>query len=248
MKPREALVYGLNAALAVGAHRPQAIRRVLYTREAREAIGALLSATAKARRPYREVVEDELRRVCGTPHHGGVVVITDPLPIHPPDALDHPHADALFIALDGVGNPHNLGAILRSAAWFGVDAVIIPDDLQLSGAVTRVALGGAEVVPCVATARLSETLRYLREDGVTVLAADQGAPPLDLSAPLPRPLCLVLGHESEGLSAPVRQAASLVRAIPGTHAVESLNVSVSAGILLAAASLGHAMSPALKNP
>lgn len=241
-RPAESVVYGLNAALAVARHRPDAIRRVFHTEQRRREVAPLLKAAAARRRPYREVGADELERIARTVHHEGVAVVTDPLPLVPFDALREKVRGfgrrALLVALDGVGNPHNLGAILRSAAFFGAQAVVFPADPRqatLSAAAVRVAQGGAEVVDCTGVEDLAAALAALAEDGVRVVAAEPSARRAALRDPLPRPLCLVLGNEATGLSAPVRAACPHRIRIAGTGAVESLNVAVAAGILLAAA-------------
>lgn len=238
-RDKEAIVCGLNAALAVLQHRPDAIKRVYYVGARRKDVGALLKHTATLRRPYNEVPPDELEAVAGTVHHEGVVVVTEPLPtVSLPAFLRALAPDAFLIALDGVGNPHNVGAILRSAAWFGASGVILPLDdprqATLSPAAVRVAQGAAEVVPCVPVPSLLPALKELRRAGVSLVAAEAGTggSPFE-GAPLPRPCCLVLGSEDQGLLPPVRLLCDRRVSIPGSGAVESLNVSVAAGILLA---------------
>lgn len=238
-RDKEAIVCGLNAALAVLQHRPDAIRRVYYAGSRRKDVGALLKHTAALRRPYNEVPPDELEAVAGSMHHEGVVVVTDPLPVVSlPSLLRALKKDAFLIALDGVGNPHNVGAILRSAAWFGASGVILPleDPRQatLSPAAVRVAQGAAEVVPVVQVPALLPALKELSRAGVTLVAAEAGTggSPFE-GEPLPRPCCLVLGAEDQGLLPPVRLLCDRRVSIPGSGAIESLNVSVAAGILLA---------------
>lgn len=239
-RERATIVCGLHAAMAALRHRPDAIRRVYYAASRRHELGPLLKHTAALRRPYNEVGPDELEAVAGTVHHEGVVVVTDPIDHVPLAALLRAlPRDAVLVALDGVGNPHNLGAILRSAAWFGATGVLVPleDPRQaaLSPAAVRVARGGAEVVPVVGVPNLAAALRQLAEAGVTLFAveAETGPSPLE-GEPLPRPCCLVLGSEDQGLSPAVRLLCKRRLSIPGSGAVESLNVSVAAGILLAA--------------
>lgn len=232
MSRRESVVYGVNAALALAAHRPHAIKRVLHHRSRRKVLGPLLKATAQQRRPYREVPAEDLERAAKTVHHEGVVVVADPLPLMPLSQLlsDRPR-DAVFLALDSVQNPHNLGAIIRSAAWFGAAGVIFPaqsGQAGLSAAALRIAQGGAEVVPCCGVGDLPGALQVLKGVGIRVLGADQRG----TAGRLTRPVCLVMGAENDGLSGAVRAVLDGTIAIPGTGAVESLNVAVAAGILL----------------
>ena len=235
----ETTFYGLNASLAVFRHRPQDIRRVYYTERRRLDLRDLLQATAAARRPYREVDDEALEKITRTRHHEGVAVVAAPLPTRTAAELaqlDDPQA--VLIALDAIGNPHNLGAILRSAAWFGATGVIVPREPRqatLSPTAARVSQGGAELVPCYAVDNLPKALRGLTERGVAVVGAEQRTRESIFSARLEWPLCVVLGNEGEGLSKATRAACPRVLSIPGTGAIESLNVSVAAGVVLAAA-------------
>ncbi len=233
----ELVVYGRRAARAAFHHRPDAIRRVLYHRSMRREIGPLLKEMAAQRRPYREVDAEELEKVARSVHHEGIVIVTEPLPVLYFEDL-RPSPEAVLLALDEVGNPHNLGAILRSAAWFGAEGIIVPEkdgQASLSPAAVRTAQGGAEVVPVYSAVDLPEALDGLRAEGVAVLGACQRASNRLFDQRLPRPLCIVLGNETRGLDPAVEDRCDLRVRIPGTDAVESLNVSVAAGILLAAA-------------
>ena len=234
-KKHQTIIYGLRAALAVAEHRPEAIERVLYLPSRRMEIGPLLKATAAQRRPYREVQEADLEKVSKTNHHEGVVVVALPLPYSRlDDVLANPRGSGVIIALDGVSNPHNQGAILRTAAWFGAQAMLLSAPGRAVNAATlRVSEGGAEVVPCVASDHLTEPLKRLRRAGFTVVAAQQNQKGLKLNGKWPKPVVLVMGHERNGISKPVSELCHHKIGIPGSGAMESLNVSVAAGILMA---------------
>lgn len=237
VRRNEQVVSGLNAALAVARHRPESIVRVLFHRDRRMDVGPLLKAAAAQRRPYREVPAEDLEKVTQSTHHEGVAVVTTPLPLMAFDEVIERSAGGtpLLLALDGIGNPHNLGSILRSAAWFGVNAVIFasqPGQAVLSQAVFRTAEGGAEVVPCCGVEDLADALVALSFAGVPSLGADQRADRSRWDRGLVRPVCLVLGSEGEGLSPAVRRACTDLVSIPGVGGVESLNVGVAAGALL----------------
>src|SRR3546814_10523817 len=159
-RDEELRLYGFNAVQAVFARRPQAIRK-LYLAEARiPQLQPLLKWCVANRVGYRVVDEADLRKLAASAHHEGVVA--DVLRESPQsltawlEAL--PPGPVCALWLDGVGNPHNLGAILRSAAHFGVSAVLLPkhSPLALSGAAARVAEGGAEAVPFVRLGRSEE--------------------------------------------------------------------------------------------
>lgn len=243
MSRRESVVYGINAALAVAKHRPEAIRRVFHHQDRRFDVAPILKAAAAHRRPYREVPTEDLERLAKTLHHEGIVVFTATLALTPISQLVADRAEAdpnrgLYIALDSVQNPHNLGAIIRSAAWFGADGVIFvnPEGQRgLSAAALRIAQGGAETMPCCGVSDLAEALMVLKDAGVRIVGADQnGRPTVGGSAG--GPVCIVMGAENDGLSDAVRAVIDDCVAIPGSGAVESLNVAVAAGILLSQAS------------
>ena len=233
----EMRVYGRNACLAAFARRPQDLRKV-YLTEARIAdFKIVLAWCVKHRLGYRVVEIDDLDRLTDTQHHEGVcfelrraaalsvdeLLRTCPAP-----------KPALIVWLDGVGNPHNVGAILRSAANFGVVGMIVPSRTpELPGATLRVAEGGAESVP-LAHARAGEDVAAtLRAAGFKIVATvpRDGAPLF--GSPLPSRLALVLGAEGEGMSKALIAVADIKLTVPGTGAVESLNVSASAAVLFA---------------
>lgn len=243
----ELRVFGLNACMAVFARRPMAIRKV-YLLEARmPALREVLRHCAAQRIGYRLVGEEDLLRLTGSQHHEGVCF--EVLRPEPPSLAEllvrlKPTQPAQLVYLDGVGNPHNLGAILRSAANFGIAAVGVPaiGDLGLSGAACRVAEGGAEAVPLIGLA--GDDWSRLQAAGFVVAAtvARDGAPLYGRDLP-PR-IVWVLGAEGTGLS-PARLAAIPLRlAIPGTGAVESLNVSAAAAVLFGEHARQHGIQAA----
>jgi TrmH RNA methyltransferase len=235
---RELRLYGFNAVSAVFQQRPEAIRKV-YLAEARiPQLQPLLKWCAAQRVGYRVVEEDDLRKLAASSHHEGVVadvLRVEPMPLS--DWLrDVPAGPQCVIWLDGVGNPHNLGAILRSAAHFGAAALLLPSDseLALSGAAARVAEGGAEAVTMVRLPDSADALAQLHDAGF-VLAATvvEGGDDLFATA-LPGRLAFVLGAESEGMDRQFASACDLRLSIPGSGAVESLNVAAATAVLLAA--------------
>ena len=140
------------------------------------------------------------------------------------------------IALDRVRNPYNVGAILRSAAFFGLDAVLLgtpAPDPGLAPMAVRVAEGGAENVALARTTDLADTLSRLRARGVAIVGADGRADRSAIGFPFKRPAMLVMGNEREGLGDRVRAQCDAIVSIPGTGAVESLNVAVATGVLIA---------------
>lgn len=233
----ELRLYGLNAVRAVFARRPQAIRKV-YLAEARiPALQPMLKWCVANRVGYRVVDEEDLHKLAASAHHEGVVA--DVLR-EEPMALSNwlrelPAGPQCAIWLDGVGNPHNFGAILRSAAHFGVSAILLPkhSTLTLSGAAARVAEGGAEIVPMVRLGRTDNAIAQLRSVGFTLAATVVHGGGDLFTAPLPQRVIYVLGAEGEGMDRELAAACDLRLSIPGTGAVESLNVASAAAVLLA---------------
>jgi 23S rRNA (guanosine2251-2'-O)-methyltransferase len=151
-----------------------------------------------------------------------------------PNLLDNLGESALLLVLDGVQDPHNLGACLRSADAAGVQAVIAPRDraVGLTPAVRKVACGAAESLPFVQVVNLARTLRTLRAAGIRLIGADAAGPLSLYAADLTGPLALVLGGEEKGLRRLTREHCDLLVRIPMRGSVQSLNVSVAAGICL----------------
>ena len=234
----ELRLYGLNAVRALFARRPEALRK-LYLLEARiPQLQPLLKWCVAHRVGYRVVDEADLQKLAASAHHEGVVADVlreEPQPLSS-WLRDLPAGPQCALWLDGVGNPHNLGAILRSAAHFGIAAILLPKHatLSLSGAAARVAEGGAEAVPLVRLGREDNSIAQLRGAGFQLAATVvRGGSDL-FQAALPRRLVYVLGAEGEGMSPELAAACDLRLSIPGTGAVESLNVAAATAVLLAA--------------
>lgn len=233
----EVRLHGLNAVQAVFARRPVAIRKLYLAEALIPRLQPLLKWCVANRVGYRVVAEDDLRKLAASSHHEGVVAdVLREAPLQLADWLDAlPGGPCCALWLDGVGNPHNLGAILRSSAHFGVSALLLPErsTLALSGAAARVAEGGAEAVPLVRLGPDGGSMERLRAAGF-VLAATVVRGGDDLfAAELPPRLVYVLGSEGEGMGAELARACDLRLSIPGTGAVESLNVAAATAVLLA---------------
>lgn len=142
--------------------------------------------------------------------------------------------NALFLVLDGVTDPHNVGACMRSAEAAGVDVVIVPRDRAagLTAVARKVASGSAERVPFVQVTNLARTLRDLQDQGVWVVGAAGGTDQSIYDAPFTRSVALVMGAEGKGMRRLTQEVCDQVIAIPMQGEVESLNVSVAAAVCL----------------
>lgn len=244
-EPDGEIVFGHRAAAAVWAVRPGDVIKIGYARERAADVEEMLRAAAAQRIPVDELGEGELERAARSTHHEGLVVRAKPRKWSSLSDL----ADALIrargfaVALDRVRNPYNVGAILRSAAFFGIDAAILgslaPHPALAPDAI-RVAEGGVEHLRLSRTTDLAETLVRLRGRGMRVIGAESDARASLFGYAFAAPTVLVLGHEREGLSAAVRAACDDVVAIPGAGHVVSLNVGVAASVCIAELARGRA--------
>ena len=176
-----------------------------------------------------------LAALTGHAGHQGVVAIVDAQRPHVSldDVLTDLDEPALLLVLDGVTDPHNLGACLRNADAFGAQAVIVPKDRAagVNATVAKAASGAAETVPVITVTNLARALRELQSRGVWLLGADEAGESL-FDADLSGPIAWVLGAEGQGLRRLTRELCDRLIGIPMRGAVESLNVSVTAGICL----------------
>lgn len=234
--PQEQRMYGLNACLALFAHRPQALRKVWLLESRIPALKPVLAFCVKNRLGYTVVEAEDLERLSGSAHHEGVV-----FGAMPAEELslsnwlrDLPAGPQLAIWLDGVGNPHNFGAIARSAAHFGAAGILLPREstLTLSGAAARVAEGGAEALPLVRLGRSDNAIAQLAATGFTLAATTVRGGQSLYTTQLPSRMVLLMGAEQTGVDPALTQASTLKLLIPGTGAVESLNVASATSVLL----------------
>lgn len=229
-------ICGANAVSAVFATRPDDVRRLFYHSDVRGEVGAFCAVLAQSHRPYRMLEGPELDRAAGTLHHGGVAAVVAPRIVAPVDFVRPPRHDLLLV-LDGVANPHNLGAVARSAAFFGVGAMVLHQNgvtAMPSDAAYRVAEGGMEHLDLFLTRNLRKCLLALEPLYRTVAATlTADAVPLE-RLPRDRPVALVLGNEETGVGFDALGGCRRqVRIAPrGRGAVQSLNVAQAASVLL----------------
>lgn len=194
---------------------------------------------ARAREAGTKIVDsddDRLHKLCGTHRHQGVVARVEAVAMSHSldDTLDGVDGDPLILVLDGITDPHNLGACLRVADGAGAHAVVAPKDhaVGVNATVAKVASGAAETVPYFMVTNLARTLNELKERNILVVGtsdtAEQSLYDVDLSGPV----ALVLGAEGSGMRQLTGKTCDLLVRLPMKGAVESLNVSVASGICL----------------
>jgi 23S rRNA (guanosine2251-2'-O)-methyltransferase len=180
--------------------------------------------------------DERLQRLCGTHRHQGVVARVQAIAQARSldDLLDTLNEPPLLLVLDGVTDPHNLGACLRVADGAGAHAVIAPKDhaVGLNATVAKVASGAAETMPYFMVTNLARTLGELKERSIWIIGTAEDAPKTVYDVDLKGPVALVLGAEGPGMRQLTRKTCDELVSIPMQGAVESLNVSVASGICL----------------
>ncbi len=236
------MVYGIHAVTSLLSHNPESVaqlyiqadrkdrndRRLQEILERAERSGVAMEVCSRA------ALDEKCDQV-----HQGVLALCRPLNLERHEQeldglLDKLEQPPFLLILDGVTDPHNLGACLRSAEAAGVNAVIVPKDksAQLTPAVRKVACGAAEIVPFFSVTNLARTLQALQKRGIWVFGAAGEAEQSIYEADLKGPIALVLGSEGSGLRRLTREHCDVLVAIPMAGEVSSLNVSVSTGICL----------------
>jgi 23S rRNA (guanosine2251-2'-O)-methyltransferase len=237
--PQRHYVFGFHALAALLQRAPERVLE-LWMREPRADRRALeLRAQAQSLGVRVQFATDSLfEKMVGDAAHQGVVASIRPMALWDENrlltALDSAQHAPFLLVLDGVTDPHNLGACLRTAAAAAIDALIIPKDraAQIDGTVRKVAAGAVEQVPLVAVTNLARTLDALKSRNIWVVGLDGAAERSVYAADLRGALALVLGGEGEGMRRLTRERCDFLVRIPMTDAMESLNVSVAAGITM----------------
>jgi len=229
-------ICGLAAVQALFDRDLGRVERLFFEPTLRNDLETCCRALAGAHKPYREVDSAELARVAGTVLHGGTVAIARPRPLVDldPDAVRTWAQDRKpLLILDGIGNPHNLGAIARSAAFFGLPRIMLadrPDQALPSDAAYRVAEGGLEYV-ALYRARLPAALYELRHP-YRIVGTSLAGGSAEIGPTGDRPVALILGNEKTGLDAATLALCREVVRIRGGGHVQSLNVASAAAILI----------------
>jgi 23S rRNA (guanosine2251-2'-O)-methyltransferase len=230
-------IYGAHAVAELLASIPEAVTAVLVA-EGSDVDPSILERAKQLGVPIRHLPADQLRQRSGG--RGGASLGAD-LTLASCSGIESltasPGTSSVILALDGVTDPHNLGAILRSAGAFGVAAVVVPRDRSapLNDAAIRASAGAVAHVPLVRVTNLARTLRQLKDQGYWVLGADAGEGDKLWEADLSGPVVFVLGAEGAGLRPGVLRACDLRIHLPTPGKTKSLNVSVFTGILCAEA-------------
>jgi len=230
------VVFGFHAVLARLRADPSSVLEIFLDETRQDARAKdLVSAAERSKVRLMRVPTRRLDGFYGGGRHQGVVarVSLKSMGETLDDVLEGVEKPMLLV-LDGVTDPHNLGACLRVANAAGAHAVIAPKDraVGITPAVSKVASGAAEATPYLMVTNLARTLAELKERNIWIVGADERAPQALYKADLPEAIAWVLGAEGEGMRRLTRESCDLLVKIPMAGEIESLNVSVSAGICL----------------
>ena len=232
------LIIGFHAVNARLWQNPASIVE-LYVQDGRQD-ARMRDVLAKAAAENVRVVHTDAERLdtlSKKARHQGVVGFIDASKNHVDldDVLDHLTEPPLLLILDGITDPHNLGACLRVADAMGVHAVIAPKDKSagLNATVSKVACGAAEVVPYITVTNLARTLRQLKERDIWIVGTDMDGSSDLFHFTAPPAMAWVMGAEGDGMRRLTREHCDMLVSIPMLGSVQSLNVSVSAGMVLA---------------
>jgi 23S rRNA (guanosine2251-2'-O)-methyltransferase len=232
------LVWGLHSVREALARAPERVLEMwVLAGRADDRMAEVVALAREQGIACQEVRRDTLDGMAGGGAHQGVVArLAAAAPLDENDLealLDRIEGPPLLLVLDGVQDPQNLGACLRTADAAGAHAVVIPRDraVGLTPAARKAAAGAAETVPLIRVVNLARCLRSLKDRGIWLVGAEAGAPSA-FAADLAGPLALVLGGEGGGLRRLTRETCDLLVSLPMKGSVASLNVSVAAGALL----------------
>lgn len=234
---RSKILYGFHAVTARLRHDAGTVEEVYYdaTRRDRRMQDFLRNTKALG---VRLIAADAARLdgMAGSDRHQGVVAKAPEVPLAQSltELLDVVQGPALLLVLDGVTDPHNLGACLRVADAAGANAVVAPRDraVGLNATAAKVASGAAETMPYITVTNLSRALRELKEAGVWIIGTSDDATASVYQTKLDGPVAIVMGAEGEGMRRLTRDLCDEVMHIPMRGSVESLNVSVASGVCL----------------
>jgi 23S rRNA (guanosine2251-2'-O)-methyltransferase len=230
-------IYGFHSVLAKIRQHPGDVLEI-YLDSARQDARAqdLIKLADRLGLRLLQVDSGRLHGMAGGGSHQGLVARIDAKQryVSLDDVLDTLDEPALLLVLDGVTDPHNLGACLRVADAVGAHAVVAPKDraVGLTATVAKVASGAADSVPYITVTNLARSLRELKERDVRIVGAEDGAASSLYEADLRGPIAWVLGAEGEGMRRLTRETCDVLVKIPMLGSVSSLNVSVASGVCL----------------
>ncbi len=233
----ESKIYGIHAVEKFLQHSPEQSIGLMVIERRNPRLLSIIGQARKAQIPVQFTSREELARLVGGAKHQGCVLtirVIEGQQKSLEQCISELSRESLFLVLDGVQDPHNLGACLRSADAVGVDAVIIPKDrsAKLNATVRKVAAGGADSVSLIEVTNLARSLKVLKDSGVWLYGASENARSSLYDIDYRGPTALVMGAEDSGLRRLTAEQCDYLVKIPMRGVVESLNVSVATGVCL----------------
>lgn len=236
---KETKIYGLHACEAVFKNRPHDIIKAVLTSDRSKDFSAMLQYLAKNKKAYHIESAESLEKFAKSVHHEGICLIVK-------NANEVSYAEwlkasaknktMLLIALDNIDNPHNLGAIIRSASHFGVDAIFYTGkrSIHLDGATLRVSQGGSEYLKLFHIHDWNKLLDYCKHNNIVIFTTSDKSPKALAISSLKEKSLFVFGNEKTGLGQFWKNISNTIPVkIDGTNSVESLNISVACAITMA---------------
>lgn len=232
-------LYGIHPVAAVLRKRPHEVRRVILARQRNDA--ALQTIRDECRLHDIRIEEEDQRSLdsrIGSGQHQGVVAEVAPFPLRDIaavlEACNRGKQRIFFLVLDGVQDPQNMGALIRTAVCCGVQAVVFPQDraAQLTPAVAKASAGAIEEIHLCRVVNIAATLKYLKHQGIWVVGTSPRAPQNIYGFDFDRDLAIVVGSEGRGLRALVAKSCDMLVSIPLHGPCESLNVSAAGAVVL----------------
>ncbi len=238
MRIKELKYYGLHACWSIWKKRPQEIIRVYLDSTNVKTFRPLLKWCAEQRIAYHIIEADELAKVSDSIHHEGVCILARERPQTSWQEfcafIEESKRPICLLYLDGVQNPHNLGSIIRTAAHFGIPFILGEEGKMpaLSPSACRIAKGGAEIVRLVSLSKHLQSFQWLQKKGFSILGTSSHGGTSLYRFSFPAKSIIALGAESTGVGKSVLSQANSQIQIPGSGLIESLNVSIAAGLCM----------------
>ncbi|HTP64237.1 MAG TPA: 23S rRNA (guanosine(2251)-2'-O)-methyltransferase RlmB [Geobacteraceae bacterium] len=235
---KDEIIYGINPVVEALRGRRRAFELFVTGKESDRRFDKLLLLAKEKGVPVRQREKGDITRLCGTEHHQGAALRLEAFAYAAlADILERRSgsgAPGLIVILDGVQDPHNLGAIIRSAACAGAHGVIIPRDraVGITATVEKASAGAVETVPVAQVANIAQTLEELKKEGFWIYGAEGGASDSLYDQDFRGDTAVVIGGEGEGIRPLVRKKCDYLVSIPIRGGVSSLNASVAAGVVL----------------
>jgi 23S rRNA (guanosine2251-2'-O)-methyltransferase len=231
------MIFGFHAVTARLRHEASSVEEIYIDAERHDRrMQELIRAAKEAGVRIVQADDQRLSNIVGTRRHQGVVAKAGELSLarNLDELLDAIDGPPLLMILDGITDPHNLGACLRVADGAGAHAVIAPKDraVGLNATAAKVASGAAETIPYITVTNLARTMRELKERDILLIGTTDDAEKSLYEADFSGPAALVMGSEGEGMRRLTRENCDVLVGIPMFGSVESLNVSVASGVCL----------------